>query len=97
MRAPIKTTVKPKIEENTLQETYKSVVAEYERLFGPLPDTSQSDQTKFIRDYDDEMTQFYDMDEYEFGFLNSDDQKRALIEGLFQLRNKIDEILEITI
>lgn len=97
MRAPIKTTVKPKIEENTLQETYKSVVAEYERLFGPLPDTSQSDQTKFIRDYDDEMTQFYDMDEYEFGFLNSDDQKRVLIEGLFQLRNKIDEILEITI
>lgn len=97
MRAPIKTTAKPKIEENTLQETYKSVVAEYERLFGPLPDTSQSDQTKFIRDYDDEMTQFYDMDEYEFGFLNSDDQKRVLIEGLFQLRNKIDEILEITI
>lgn len=97
MRAPIKTTAKPKIEENTLQETYRSVVAEYERLFGPLPDTSQSDQTKFIRDYDDEMTQFYDMDEYEFGFLNSDDQKRVLIEGLFQLRNKIDEILEITI
>lgn len=97
MRAPIKTTAKPKIEENTLQETYRSVVAEYERLFGPLPDTSQSDQTKFIRDYDDEMTQFYDMDEYEFGFLNSDDQKRVLIEGLFQLRSKIDEILEITI
>lgn len=96
MRAPVKPTIQPRVNPEKAQDTYDAVIVEFERLFGPIPDSAQSTNEKFIKEYD-KMTQFYDTSEYEFSFMSDSDQDRELMDRLRELRSKIDEILEIKI